>query len=112
MSIEQTPATRTRRHRRMAAITASTAAVVTFGAVALATAAPAKDEAPPVEPVVHSSEFIDSVAEFAEARGMSGLSPASLSIPVAGEPAPVGCRGLSPASATGCTAEELERALR
>jgi hypothetical protein len=113
MSTKQTPAPRTRRHRTLAALAASTAAIVTFGAVALAAAAPAEDEAPQVEPVVYSSEFLYSVAEYAEARGMSGLSPASLSVPVEIAPsAPVGCHGLSPASATGCTAEEIERALR
>jgi hypothetical protein len=41
-----------------------------------------------------------SIVRYANAQGLSGLSPASLS-PIGG------CRGLSAASATGCSAEDL-----
>lgn len=52
---------------------------------------------------VRSPEFDAAVARFARSHGLSGLSPASLSA----LSQDAGCRGLSVASATGCSASEL-----
>jgi hypothetical protein len=82
---------------RTAAAAAAAVAIVSATAVwAFPTgASPAKEPA--------RSQTVDaSVARYADSNGLSGLSPASL--------APVlGCRGLSLASATDCSADELLR---
>jgi hypothetical protein len=53
------------------------------------------------EPQRYSAEFTRALARYADAHGLSGVSPASLS-PTSG------CHGLSLASATDCTDDELE----
>ena len=47
-----------------------------------------------------------ALADFATAHHLTGLSPASLA------PVPLGCRGLSPASAQNCPAEVFVTAMR
>jgi len=99
------PSRRIRRSVRNTALVA--AAVVSLGTVWISTtgSADANRTDAPVEESVrnHSPEFDAAIARYAQARGLSGLSPASLSSTSSGS----GCRGLSLASATGCTASEL-----
>jgi hypothetical protein len=99
-----TPNRRIRRSARNATIGA--VAVLSLGGIwASAGSAGADRPSPSVEQTAgeRSPEFDAAISRYAGARGLSGLSPASL----ASSSQVVGCHGLSVVSAAGCTAGEL-----
>jgi hypothetical protein len=110
-----TPNRRVRRSVRNAAVGA--VAVMSLAAAWATTHASAGADEPssPVErtELQHTPEFDAAISRFAMSRGLSGLSPASLSTAslstasLSSAAQDAGCRGLSLASATGCTASEL-----
>ena len=105
-----TPNRRVRRAVRNAAVGA--VAVMSLGAAWASTggSAGADRPSPSAEQTERTSspEFDAAISRFAMSRGLSGLSPASLSsVSMASAAQDAGCRGLSLASATGCTASEL-----